>query len=375
MRIAIDVHAIGNKLTGNERYIQNVGQHLLKLDNKNEYFFFFTDPEAKKRWENRAPNLETRLVSSNPLRRLGLDLVLQLRDLRPHAFHYQYTGPLLSTCPEIVTIHDVSFEQHPQFFDPGQRLRLKLTVRRAIKSSQRIITVSQFSKTEIVRLLKVPEEKVKVIYNGVGPEFRRREDQQAVETCLERYGIHKPYLLAVGNICRRKNQQTMMRGFARWLSRNKDCPHQMVMVGKQMPYAEEVRAEASRHGLDEKRALLLGFVAEEDLPCLFAGAELLLNTSLYEGFGLPAIEAMQCGIPVILSRTSCFPEIAGDAALYVNPENANEIAEAIGEVLENKTLRKQMIQAGLGRAQLFRWEVTARETLEVYYQAANGMGG
>ncbi len=374
MRIAIDAHAIGNKLTGNERYIQNLGDWLLKLDEKNEYYFFFTKKEAVRRWENRAPNLHSRLVSPNPYRRLGLDFLLQLRTLRPHVFHYQYTGPLLGMSPEIVTIHDVSFERHPEFFDPGERFRLKLTVRRAAKSALKIITGSEFSKAEIVHFLRVPEHKIKVIYNGVGAEFQRLEDPDAVRTCLDRYAISKPYLLAVGNICRRKNQQAMVRGFARWLSRNKGCQHRLVMVAQPKAYAKEVLAEASRLGLDENRVLLLGFVAEEDLPCIYAGAELYLNTSLYEGFGLPVIEAMQCGVPVIVSRASCFPEIAGDAARYVNPEDPDEIAETIREVLESEALRNQMIHAGLRRAQSFRWEATARETLKVYYEVANGAG-
>jgi len=374
MRIAIDAHAIGSKLTGNERYIQNVGEHLLKLDDKNEYFFFFSEEGAMRRWENRVPNLHTRLVSQNPYRRLGLDLILELHTLRPHVFHYQYTGPLFHLSPEIVTIHDVSFERHPEFFDPGERLRLKLTVRHAIKAARKIITVSEFSKAEIVYFLKVPEEKIRVIYNGVGPEFQRFTDPDVVRTSLERYAIRKPYLLAVGDICRRKNQLAIVRGFARWLSRNKGCDHRLVMVGKRKAYAEGLLVEAARLGLADSRLLLPGFVGDEDLPCLYSGAEILLNTSLYEGFGLPVIEAMQCGLPVITSRTSCFPEIAGAAARYVDPTDPEDIAEAIGEVLNDKALSNELSRSGVARAQRFRWDATARETLEAYYEAVNGFG-
>ena len=372
MRIAIDAHAIGSKLTGNERYIQNVGERLLKLDDKNEYFFFFSEEEARQRWEARAPNLHTRLVSQNPYRRLGLDLILQLRALRPDVFHYQYTGPLLHVSPEIVTIHDVSFERHPEFFDTGECLRLKVTVRRAARAARKVITGSEFSKAEIVHFLKVPEHKIKVIYNGVGSEFQRLEDLDAIRTSLERYAIRKPYLLAVGDICRRKNQLAIVRGFARWLSRNKGCEHRLVMVGKRKAYAEELLVEASQLGLGDNRLLLPGFVSDEDLPCLYSGAELLLNTSLYEGFGLPVIEAMQCELPVIASRASCFPEIAGAAARYVDPADPDDIADAIGEVLGDGALRNELIRAGLARAQCFRWDATARETLETYYEAANG---
>lgn len=372
MRIAIDAHAIGNELTGNERYIRNVGERLLKLDDKNEYFFFFSQEEARRHWENRVPNLHTRLVSQNPYRRLGLDFTLQLRALRPDVFHYQYTGPLLHSSPEVVTIHDVSFERHPEFFDAGTCLRLKVTVRRAVRAARKVITGSEFSKAEIVHFLKVPEQKIKVIYNGVGSEFQHVGDLDTIRTSLERYAIRKPYLLAVGDVSRRKNQLAIVRGFARWLSRNRGCEHRLVMVGKRKAYAEELLAEAARLGVADDRLLLPGFVPDEDLPCLYSGAELFLNTSLYEGFGLPLIEAMQCGLPVIASRASCFPEIAGDAARYVDPVDPDDIADAIGEVLGGEALRNELIRAGLRRAQSFRWDATARETLEVYYEVANG---
>jgi glycosyltransferase involved in cell wall biosynthesis len=374
MRIAIDAHAIGSKLTGNERYIQNVCGGLLQVDHKNEYFFFFENEDARRLWTDRAPNLQTRLVSRNPYRRLGLDFILQLRALRPDVFHYQYTGPLLHMSPEVVTIHDVSFERHPEFFDSRQCLRLRLTVRRAVRAARKIITGSEFSKAEIVNLLKVPEEKVRVIYNGVGSEFQRVEDREALRSSLERYAIRQPYLLAVGDICRRKNQKAIVRGFARWLSRNRACEHRLVIVGKRKAYTEELQKEAARLGLTEDQLLLPGFVPDQDLPYLYSGAELLLNTSLYEGFGLPLIEAMQCGLPIIASRASCFPEIACDAARYVNPVDPDDIADAIEVVLGNGELRSELIRAGLERAQCFRWNATARETLKVYYTAANGIG-
>jgi glycosyltransferase involved in cell wall biosynthesis len=374
MRIVIDTHAIGRLLTGNERYIQNVAEHLLALDGKNEYYFFFSDKHACRRWENRARNLRVGLVSPIPFRRLGVDFVVQLRRLRPQLFHYQYTGPLIHVSPEVVTIHDVSFEEHPEFFTRRQRLRLRLTVRRAVRSADRIITVSEFSKAEIIRLFNVPERKIRVIYNGVGPEFRRIQEREAIRRRVENYGIQRPFLLVVGNICGRKNQAGGLRGYARWLSRNKSCEHLLVMVGKPEAYVTDLRREARRLGVGDDRLKFPGFVSDEDLPYLYSGAELLLNTSLYEGFGFPLVEAMQCGLPIIASRASCFPEIAGSAACYVNPTDPDDIAQAIGAVLNDNALRSQLIGAGLQRAGCFKWDVAARETLNVYHEVANGRG-
>ena len=375
MRIAIDAHAIGGRLTGNETYIQNLAAQLLAQDARNEYFLFFSDEEMKDFWEKRAPNLQTLLVSRNPIWRLSVDFTRELRRLRPQVFHYQYTGPLLRISPEVVTIHDVSFEQHPVFFGQGERLRLQLTVRRAAKTAQKIITVSEFSKAEIVRLLQVPERKLAVIHNGVSSSFRPIEDQNPIRRRLERYGIGRPYLLVVGNLCRRKNQRMMVRAFARWLSRNPTYPHRLVLVGNRGAYGQKLQKEVVRLGLDRGRVLLPGYVAHEDLPYLYAGAELLLNTSLYEGFGLPLVEAMACGLPVVASRASCFPEIAGNAARYVDPEDPDDIAAAIREVLENTALREELIQHGLCRARQFRWDTAAHETLKVYYEVANGAMG
>ncbi len=374
MRIAIDAHAIGSKLTGNERYIENLAEHLLAVGGENEFFFFFTEEQALRRWEGRMPHLRAGLVSRNPYWRLGVDFSYKLTRLRPQVFHYQYTGPAITSCAEVVTIHDVSFEEHPEFFSRGERLRLRLTVRRSVRSARRIITVSEFSKAEIIRLFKIPDEKIRVIPNGVGPEFMAIKNQQTIDHQLRRYGLQRPYFLVVGNLCRRKNQQAALRGFARWLRRSKGCKHRLVMAGKGKAYAEGLRSEATRCGLEHDRVLLPGFVPDEDLGCLYSGAEALINVSLYEGFGLPLVEAMRCGLPVIASRASCFPEIAEDAARYVNPTDPDDIAEAMDEVTAHGTTRHELIRAGLRRAELFRWDAAARKTLEVYQEAADGFG-
>lgn len=374
MRIAIDAHAVGSRLTGNERYIHNLGEQLLEVDRENDYFFLFSQRHARARWENGHTNMQTRLVSPNPLWRLGVDIPRQLHRIQPHVFHYQYTGPLMPVGSEVVTIHDVSFEEHPEFFEPLMRLRLRLTVRRAVKTARVIITVSHFSKDAIVDLLRVSARKVKVIPNGVGPEFRPAQDTAAILSCLDRYKIRQPYLLAVGDICRRKNQLALVQGFVQWAKRRNSNEHQLILVGKEGSEGEAVLAEAARGGLNGSRVLLTGYVPDEDLPYLYAGSELLVNASLYEGFGLPLIEAMACGVPVIASRASCFPEIAADAARYMDPRDPVAIADAIEEVLEDGSLRQELVQKGFERAKAFRWEAAARQTLQVYKEAAAEAG-
>ena len=374
MRIAIDAHAVGSRLTGNERYIHNLGRQLLEVDQKNDYFLLFSQRHARARWQNGHANLHTCLVSPNPIWRLGVDIPRQLHRIQPHVFHYQYTGPLAPVGAGVVTIHDVSFEEHPEYFDTLMRLRLRLTVRRAVKTARTIITVSHFSKDAIVDLLRVPARKVKVIPNGVGPEFRPIQDAGAILGCLERHKIRRPYLLAVGDISRRKNQLALVQGFAQWAKRRTSNEHQLILVGKEGSEGEAVLAEAARQGLSGDRVRLTGYVPDEDLPYLYAGSDLLVNASLYEGFGLPLIEAMACGVPVIASRASCFPEVAADAARYMDPRNPSAIADAFEEVLGDSRLRQELLRKGFERSKAFRWETAARETLQVYTEAADEAG-
>jgi glycosyltransferase involved in cell wall biosynthesis len=374
MRIAIDTHAIGSALTGNERYIENLAEQLLSLDRKNEYFFFFTNEKAQRNWQGRAQNLTTRLVARNPWVRLAIDLPRQISRMQPDVFHYQYTGPLFRLSPEVVTVHDLSFERYPEFYTPVERYRLRVTVPRAVRRAKRIITGSNFAKEEIVSLYGVPADKIEVIYHGVSQNFDPA-DLQTIRANLQRYSIRQPYLLAVGNISRRKNHVAIVRGFHRWLEDHPRSEYQLVFAGKAKDAAGEVTTEAARLGLTELRLKILGYVPESDLPYIYGGASLLLNTSFYEGFGLPLIEAMRAGIPVIASRASCFPEVTEDAALLVDPNDPGEIAEAIEEVVNNGAVRDQLVCRGLWRAQLFRWDSAASETLRVYHDAVEGRRG
>jgi glycosyltransferase involved in cell wall biosynthesis len=373
MRIAIDAHALGNRLTGNERYIGNLIEQLLVVDQENEYLLFFDREEARREWKDRGKQVHTELVSSNPWIRLGLEFPRRLRRVRADVFHYQYTGPAWRVCPEVVTIHDMSFERHPDFYRPTERLRLHYTARRAAAVARRVITVSEFSKKEIIHFLGTPPEKIKVIYNGVSSEFRPATDRALIRKRLERLSVRQPYVLALGNVSRRKNHVAIVRGFAGWLSRRRDSEHRLVIAGKAENSMGELTQETERLGLSKDRLQILGYVAEEDIPGLYAGAETLVNMSVYEGFGLPLIEAMASGVPVIASRASCFPEIAGDAARLVDPIDPEDLAQAFEEILSGCVARAEWIGRGLQRAARFQWDTAARQTLTVYHEAAHGV--
>jgi glycosyltransferase involved in cell wall biosynthesis len=239
-------------------------------------------------------------------------------------------------------------------------------------SASKIITVSQFCKKDIVETLKVPETKVEVIYNGVAEVYRSgtSSDFNSIEKkaktleFLNRFGITGPYLLYVGNFMAHKNLKTLMEAYS-LLKDQSGFHHQLVLVGDNRKGRSELEDFIiTRRWQNE--VILTGFVPWEWLPIFYRSADLFVFPSLYEGFGLPVLEAMACGVPVVASNRSSLPEIIGEAGVLVNPESPQEIAGAIWRVLSDSSLRTRLIREGLDQARRFSWEETARKTLAVY---------
>jgi glycosyltransferase involved in cell wall biosynthesis len=273
------------------------------------------------------------------------------------------TMPLaLAGSKKVSTIHDVIPFIFPETSTLLDRLIYRCWLPLATRRLDAVITVSRQSKVDIVRCLKLEEDKVTVIPIAAGRQFRVLEEAE-VAPDLARYGVERPYILYVGSVEARKNLIRLLEAYAqlrRWSSR-----WTLVIVGASSPKAERVHATVKRLNLSGA-VHFPGYVADEDLPAIYNGADLLVFPSLYEGFGLPVLEAMACGTPVVTSNVSSLPEVAGEAALLVNPHNVEEIAGAMRRALEDADLAQALRQRGLDRARLFRWERTARETVEVY---------
>jgi len=366
MRFSVDAHAIGQHLTGNETYVRNLLNCFATLDQEADFVTYLSRedafPDVPKRFLKRR-------VAVNPFTRLGFDLPRRLRHDRPHLLHVQYTAPLFCSIPIVVSVHDVSFLEHPGYFTPFRALQLRCTVRRTVRSAARVITPSEFSKRRILSAYCLEEDKVVVLPNGVASAFRPMARESAQRWVRTHFGLRTPFVLTVGDLQPRKNHVGLIRAFESLVEAHPQVPHHLVIVGKDSWYASTVRATARRSSLAD-RIHFTGFVSDEALLGLYGACDLFVYPSLYEGFGLPILEAMACGRAVACSNTSAMPEVADSAAILFDPNSVDEIALALRDLLLNPELRQRMERLGMQRAATFSWERTASRTLDLYYAVA-----
>jgi glycosyltransferase involved in cell wall biosynthesis len=269
-------------------------------------------------------------------------------------------------CKSVLTIHDILYESHPEFFPELHRRLLKLLVPLSARKASRIMADSEYTKGEIIKYYNIPEEKIKVVHLGVSDKLSPVIGRDLIDAALQRYGISRKYILFVGRIEPRKNISGLLRALD-YIKKKGEKDLCLVIVGNQdtLFKEKELFKNIKKMGLDSD-VVFTGGVSEKDLALLYNGAEALVYPSFAEGFGLPVLEAMACGTPVITSNTTSLSEIAGDAALLVDPHSFEEIGEGIEAILSNDTLRKDLSHRGVKRAQGFRWEETAKKTIQVY---------
>lgn len=271
--------------------------------------------------------------------------------------------PSLHHGKSVVTFHDLMFMKHPEFLKPEWVDNLKRETGYSIRKAEIIISVSRCVKEEIVEVFKIPEKKIKVIYEGKSDRFKPVKDKDIIEQIKMKYGISGKYLLYIGNIEPKKNIARLINAFND-MERRGSKDYLLVIAGPKGWYYEYLLKEISDS--DRKRVIFTGSVEDGDLPVLYSGAEVFVFPSLYEGFGLPPLEAMACGTPVIASNAASIPEVVGDAGILVDPFNQDELSHAIYSVLTDNKLRDVLSRKGIERSELFTWEKCAKETLEVY---------
>ena len=371
MRFSVDAHAIGCHLTGNEVYVRNLLHQFARLDGDNEFVAYLSKPFAELDVPER---FERRQVSANPFRRLGFDLPMRVRADRPDLLHVQYTGPLSCPAPMVVSVHDVSYLEHPRYFERIRAMQLKLTVKRTIHAAARVLTPSEFSREAILRHYAIDERKVVVIPNAAASVFRPIERQVAAALVERKYGIHGPFVLTVGDLQPRKNHLGLLGAFKDVVHAHPQLPHRLVFVGKETWYSKELHRAVAASGIAD-RVSFTGFIDDQDLVHFYGACELLVFPSFYEGFGLPILEAMACARAVVCSNLTAMPEVADGAAILFDPHSSNEIGRAISDVLLDSELRARLERLGTQRAAQFSWEQAARRTLEVYYEVAGAAAG
>jgi glycosyltransferase involved in cell wall biosynthesis len=366
MRYAVDAHAIGHHLTGNEVYVRSLLGALVARSPDSEFIAYFSSNDAPPVLP---AGIRLRRVAANPFLRLGFDLSAKLWRDRPDLVHVQYTAPLGCPVPVVVSVHDVSFLEHPEYFSRERACQLRVTVRQTVRRATRVLTVSEFSRASILRAYGLPEDKVIAVPNGPGSGFRPIAREAASARILERFELAAPFVLCVGDLQPRKNHAGLIRAFAQIVRAYPQFPHHLILAGKSTWYAEKVREAARESGVSE-RIRFLGFVSDEDLLHLYNACDLFVFPSFYEGFGLPALEAMACGRAVACSCTSALPEVVDGAAILFDPYSIPEMVRAIADVLLSVELRTRMERLGLQRAAHFSWQTTAQKTLEVFSEVA-----
>ena len=366
MRVAIDAHAIGRHLTGNEVYVRSLIQALGGMDPESEFLAYVTSRNA----ETAIPQcFESRQVSANPFVRLGIHLSHSLRRDRADLLHVQYTSPIACPVPVVVSVHDVSFLEHPEYFPRHRCMQLRLTVARTVRQAARVIAGSEFARDSILRAYGLPENRIVVIPHAASPSFRPVNHASAVRKVQQRFPIRAPFILSVGDLQPRKNHIGLIKAFTKLVQLHPHLKHQLVLAGKDTWYGGRVREAAQNSGIRD-RIVFTGFVSDDDLLQLYNACECFAFPSLYEGFGIPVLEAMACGRAVIASHAASIPEVADGAGILFNPYSTEEIVRALADVLLNAELRARLERLGLQRAAFFSWQRTAEATLEVYRQVA-----
>jgi len=366
MRFAVDAHAIGRHLTGNEVYVRSLLNGFACLDRESDFVTYLSMDDAEA-WV--PARFAVRRIAGNPFVRLGCDFALKLRWDRPDLLHVQYTAPLACPVPVVVSVHDVSFLEYPEYFPFPRAAQLRLTVRRTIQAAARILTVSEFSRDAIARAYGLDPDRIAVVHNAAADCFHQVRRDTAPAQVSQRFGLTAPFILSVGDLQPRKNHIGLIEAFARMALACPQLSHQLVLAGKETWFGRRVYDAAKRSGV-ANRIRFLGFVSDDDLLQLYNACELFCFPSFYEGFGLPVLEAMACGAAVCCSNTAAIPEVADGAAILFDPHNTDEIARAMLDLIQLSELRSRMRRLGLQRAPQFSWQKAAEKTLEVYYAVA-----
>ena len=368
MRVAFDAHVIGERESGNETYALNLLRALVNEPGQHTYQVLTSHPDRLRAILALPPSVTVvRLRPAPSLLRIPFGMPAAVRRERSDVLHVSYVAPPVVSCPTVVTIHDLSYLAYPRSLSPRARLVLTGLVPVSVRRAARVIAVSAFTRQDLVSRYGIAEEKITVIHEAAGPEFRVVDDAAAQQLPE---GVTEPYILAVGNLEPRKNLARLIDAFAT-VAREPGVSVKLALVGKAKSEAAALARLVERHGLGD-RVVFTGFLSEDQLVLLYNRAALFVYPSLYEGFGLPPLEAMACGCPVVASNVTAMPEVLGDAALLVDPTSTAALAGAMAEILRRDDLARDLRAQGLRRAARYSWARAAEETRAVYREAVAG---
>jgi glycosyltransferase involved in cell wall biosynthesis len=367
MRIGIDYTAAAHQGAGIGRYTRALVRALTRLDRANEYRLFVAGGgglHAQAEWPANVQLRTIPLSQRNFTRiwhRLRIPLPVEVFTGPLDLFYSpDFVLPPLLSGRTLLTVHDLSFVRYPQTADPRLYRYLNVTVPRSMRRADHILADSRNTARDLTDLWDVPPGKVSVLYPGVEPRFHPLTDMAELSRVRNQYGLPPHFILSVSTLQPRKNYERLIRAFSKLQATAEGHPVRLVVAGGKGWLYDSIFDSVRDLGLEE-RVLFPGFVHDGDLPALYTLADLFAFPSLYEGFGLPALEAMSCGTPVVCSDASSLPEVVGDAGLLVDPVDEEGWVEAMGRALGDEQLRRGLVARGLARARRFTWEEAARE--------------
>ncbi len=368
--IGLNAHLLsgtaGYRSAGIHGYIAELIKHLPSADAGLRYTAM-THPLAAKLIAG-MPTRTSDLITERPWARIAWEQCFQpliaARERFDLLHGLAFVSPLMGRCPTVVTVHDLSFALFPEWARGANAAYLRLFTRLSCKKATRIIAVSEHTRRDVIRLYGVADDKVQAIPHGVDARFSPRSGQEIAEF-RRTHALPEHFILFVGTLEPRKNLVKLIQAFSNIKSQLSNL--KLVLVGGRGWADDEIFAAIEKLGLHE-HVIWAGYAPADDLPLWYNSADVFAFPSLYEGFGMPLLEAMACGTPVVTSTAACLPEVAGDAALIVPPDDADALADALQRALTDRAVRQTLRANGLARAAAFTWEDTARRTAAVYRQ-------
>jgi len=378
LRIGINLLAIKPGVSGGmEFYVRNLLGALAATNADHEYVLFVSDQDGAS-FNLPDPRFHIVEIRLRPRGRVGRVLIEQTRlpiaagQYRLDVIHSpSYTWPIVCSVPGVVTVLDMLYKRLPQYVDPAKRAFWGALVPASIRRCRKVLTISEASKRDIVHFLRVDADKVVVTPLALDARVDVKVAAGDVDTTCAKYGVRRPYVLCVGGLGTHKNTAALLRALWRLHQAEETRDLDLVVTGNDYGARSQIENLAAELGL-ESSVKLPGYVAAADLPAIYRGATAYASMSYFEGFGLTVLEAMSQGVPVVISNCGSLPEVGGDAAAAVDPDDHQGLVQAIRKVIVDSDHRRLMVARGYARVRQFSWERTAQLTLQAYYEAVHG---